>query len=131
VVSRWRWRYVLPATVEAKISKGGSSPVHAQPWREFWKGLSVKSPYLLVGGRTALMAKPKTIEVVYEDGVFKPLEPVNVNEGEVFKVTVGEQRGILTAGDIEYLRARLESLPKTKVDLNKLDVLYYDSKMRH
>jgi predicted DNA-binding antitoxin AbrB/MazE fold protein len=27
------------------------------------------------------MAKPKTIEVVYEDGVFKPLEPVDVNEG--------------------------------------------------
>jgi predicted DNA-binding antitoxin AbrB/MazE fold protein len=77
------------------------------------------------------MAEPKTIEVVYEDGVFKPLEPVNVNEGEVFRVTVGEQRGILTSKDIEYLRARLESLPKTKVDLNKLDVLYYGSKMCH
>jgi predicted DNA-binding antitoxin AbrB/MazE fold protein len=29
----------------------------------------------------ALVAKPKTIEVVYEQGVFKPLEPVNLNEG--------------------------------------------------
>ncbi len=27
------------------------------------------------------MAKSKTIEVVYEDGVFKPLGPVNVVEG--------------------------------------------------
>ena len=27
------------------------------------------------------MAKPKTIEVVYEGGVFKPLEPVNLSEG--------------------------------------------------
>ncbi len=77
------------------------------------------------------MAKSKMIEVVYEDGVFKPLGPVNVNEGEVFKVTVGEQRGILTSRDLEHLRALLESLPKTTVDLNKLNVLYYDSKMRH
>ena len=41
----------------------------------------IREESLPTGGRTALMAKPKTIEVVYEDGVFKPLEPVDVTEG--------------------------------------------------
>ena len=29
----------------------------------------------------------KTIEVVYEEGVFKPLEPVELEEGEEIKIT--------------------------------------------
>lgn len=37
----------------------------------------------------------KTIEVVYENGVFKPLERVALREGERMKVTIEEKRGIL------------------------------------
>lgn len=31
---------------------------------------------------------PKTIEVVYEKGMFKPLEPVELKEGEKIKVEI-------------------------------------------
>jgi predicted DNA-binding antitoxin AbrB/MazE fold protein len=30
----------------------------------------------------------KTIEVVYEDGVFKPLEPVEMEEGEKMRIEI-------------------------------------------
>ena len=31
---------------------------------------------------------PKVIEVIYEDGVFKPLEKVNLKEGEKLKIKI-------------------------------------------
>jgi len=34
------------------------------------------------------MHMTKTIEVVYEDGVFKPLEPVEMKEGEKLKIEI-------------------------------------------
>ena len=34
----------------------------------------------------------KTIEVVYEGGVFKPLEPVELEEGEKTKITISKNR---------------------------------------
>lgn len=37
----------------------------------------------------------QTIEVVYEKGVFKPLEKVEMKEGERIKVKVEERRGVL------------------------------------
>ena len=37
----------------------------------------------------------KTIEVVYEKGVFKPLEKVDLEEGERMKIEIRERRGIL------------------------------------
>lgn len=39
----------------------------------------------IYGGAVAMQ---KTIEVVYEDGVFKPLEPVEMEEGERMTVEV-------------------------------------------
>jgi len=36
------------------------------------------------------MTKPKRIEVVYEDGVFKPLEPVELEEGAKMAIKIEE-----------------------------------------
>ncbi len=49
----------------------------------------------------------KTIEVVYEGGVFKPLEKVHLEEGERMKVKIEERRGILEkyAGFIKLNRS--------------------------
>jgi predicted DNA-binding antitoxin AbrB/MazE fold protein len=49
----------------------------------------------------------KTIEVVYEKGVFKPLEPVELKEGERMKVKIEERRGVLEryAGFIKLNRS--------------------------
>ena len=52
----------------------------------------------------------KTIEVVYEDGVFKPLEKVELKEGTKFPVTVAKSdllkkyRGILGKVDEKVLK---------------------------
>jgi predicted DNA-binding antitoxin AbrB/MazE fold protein len=54
----------------------------------------------------------KTIEVVYEKGVFKPLEPVELKEGERMKIEVKDFKrkmeavfGIFKAGlDVEMMR---------------------------
>lgn len=49
----------------------------------------------------------QTIEVVYEKGVFKPLEKVEMKEGERMKVKVEERRGVLEkyAGFIKLNRS--------------------------
>ena len=49
----------------------------------------------------------KTIEVVYEKGVFKPLKPVELIEGERMKVKIEERRGVLEryAGFIKLNRS--------------------------
>ncbi|MGC9444920.1 MAG: antitoxin family protein [Candidatus Methanospirareceae archaeon] len=76
------------------------------------------------------MTKTKRIEMVYEGGVFKPLEQVDLEEGTVIKVTMGKNRGVLTSRDLDELRTLLKSLPKTTVDFKKLDAVYYEAKMR-
>ena len=54
----------------------------------------------------------KTIEVIYENGLFKPLEKVELEEGEKIKIRMGEKKspleesfGIWTGekGGIEYV----------------------------
>jgi len=49
----------------------------------------------------------KTIEVVYEKGVFKPLQKVELKEGERMKVKIEERRGVLEkyAGFIKLNRS--------------------------
>jgi len=49
---------------------------------------------IIIEGGVAEMRK--TIEVVYEGGVFKPLEPVELEEGEKTKITIEKGKGILT-----------------------------------
>ncbi len=49
----------------------------------------------------------KTIEVVYEKGMFKPLEEVKLKEGERVKIKIEESRGVLEkyAGFIKLNRS--------------------------
>ncbi|MFV9677973.1 MAG: antitoxin family protein, partial [Methanosarcinales archaeon] len=42
------------------------------------------------------MTKAKTVDVVYEDGVFKPRGPVGLAEGEKAIVTFEKARGVIT-----------------------------------
>jgi len=63
----------------------------------------------------------KTIEVVYEEGVFKPLEPVELEEGEHVKIRMEEKKrrkidfepiklkNKISIGKIEELRSELWS----------------------
>ncbi|RLI77057.1 antitoxin [Archaeoglobales archaeon] len=53
---------------------------------------------------------PKVIEVIYEDGVFKPLNKINLKEGKKIKVEIKEGvvdsvAGILKVDDDEVRRA--------------------------
>lgn len=68
----------------------------------------------------------KTIEVVYEKGVFKPLEKVELKEGEMITIRVTKiESDIQTAKDI---LSWLDSLPRRKVDLKLAEELYYEGK---
>ena len=68
----------------------------------------------------------KTIEVVYEKGRFKPLEKVNLREGEMITIRVAKiESNIRTA---KSMLSRLDSLPKRKVDLKLAEELYYEGR---
>ena len=59
----------------------------------------------------------KTIEVVYERGVFKPLEPVELEEGTKVKIEIKD-----------LLKERLKKykgILKAKVSSEELNELYY------
>ena len=59
----------------------------------------------------------KTIEVVYEQGVFKPLEPVELEEGTKVKIEIKD-----------LLKERLKKykgILKAKVRSEELNELYY------
>jgi predicted DNA-binding antitoxin AbrB/MazE fold protein len=57
----------------------------------------------------------KTIEVVYEDGVFKPLEKVELKEGEQLKIRMEEKR----RREIDFAPIKL----KNKVSIGKIEEL--------
>ncbi len=54
----------------------------------------------------------KTIEVVYEKGVFKPLKKVEIPEGEKAKIMIEKEKGILTLEDIKGIKEAIKTLPK-------------------
>jgi len=59
----------------------------------------------------------KTIEVVYEKGVFKPLEPVELEEGETITITI-RVRVTKIESDIQTAKnilSMLDSLPKKRL----------------
>ncbi len=58
---------------------------------------------------------PKVIRVIYENGVFKPLEKVDLEEGKELKIRIEE--------DIEKLRGKYKSI---KVDMLELRDEIYD-----
>ena len=63
----------------------------------------------------------KTIEVVYENGVFKPLDKVKLREGRKAKVTIEKEKGIITLEDIKELEESIKTLPKSKISLKRID----------
>jgi len=73
----------------------------------------------------------KIIEVVYEDGVFKPLEKVDLPSGYRVKMRIEVERGIMTKKFLDELKKRVETLPKSKVNLKKLDEIYHEGKVLH
>ena len=57
----------------------------------------------------------KTIEVVYENGVFKPLRKVELNEGEQLKIRMEEKK----KREIDFAPIKL----KNKVPIGKIEEL--------
>ncbi|MBC8520801.1 MAG: antitoxin family protein [Methanomicrobia archaeon] len=57
----------------------------------------------------------KTIEVVYEKGVFKPLEKVEMEEGEHAKIRMEEKK----RGEIDFEPIKL----KNKISVEKISYL--------
>lgn len=60
---------------------------------------------------------PKAIEVIYEDGVFKPLEKVNLKEGTRIKIEIKKE-------NIEHLRGKYGK--NKKINLTELKDEIYD-----
>jgi len=74
------------------------------------------------------MTKTKTIEVVYEDGVFKPLEKVELEEGEKARIEIKREKIILDKN--EKTREILDKLNKFKpisLKREKLEEIYIES----
>ena len=63
------------------------------------------------------MVKTKTIEVVYEDGVFKPLEKVELEEGTKLKIPLKED--VLK----KYYRAIPIRISKEDIEQFRLELL--------
>jgi len=57
----------------------------------------------------------KVMEVVYEDGVFKPLEKVEMKEGERVKIRIEEKK----KSEIDFEPIKL----KNKVSIEKIEEL--------
>jgi len=69
----------------------------------------------------------KTIEVVYEKGVFKPLEPVELEEGEKGDISIEDEKVVIRKIETS-LREYNDFLPK---DFNfTLEKLRIDSRDR-
>ena len=71
----------------------------------------------------------KEVDAVYEKGVLKPLERVDLREGERVKLIVKRERGVITSEDIQEIARIVEKLPKVKVEEEELDEIYYEEKM--
>ncbi len=72
---------------------------------------------------------PKVIEVIYENGVFKPLEKIDLPQGVRIRMEIKEELGVITEDFLKELKKVIEALPKTKVDFKKLDEIYYEGRM--
>jgi len=55
---------------------------------------------------------PRIIEVIYENGVFKPLEKVDLPHGIRVKMRIEEERGIMNKEFLDELRRKIKTLPK-------------------
>ena len=71
----------------------------------------------------------KEVDAVYEKGVLKPLERLDLREGERVKLIIKRERGVITSEDIQEIARIVEKLPKVKVEEEELDEIYYEGKM--
>jgi predicted DNA-binding antitoxin AbrB/MazE fold protein len=71
----------------------------------------------------------RTIAVVYEKGVFKPLEKVELREDLKAKVTIEKEKGIITLEDIKELEESIKTLRKSKISLKRIEEICYEGKM--
>ena len=64
----------------------------------------------------------KVIEAIYENGVLKPLEKLDLKEGEKVKIEIKSRsiKGFLKA---------LDELPEKKIYLKRIEGFYYEAKM--
>jgi len=63
---------------------------------------------------------PKVIEVIYENGVFKPLEKVDLPEDVRVKIRIEKERGVITTEFLNGLK-KIKFLPKVKIDLKNFE----------
>jgi len=73
----------------------------------------------------------KTIEVVYEKGVFKPLEPVEMEDGEKTRIEIKREKEILDKH--EKTREILDKVNKFKpirLKPEKLEEIYIECDFR-
>jgi predicted DNA-binding antitoxin AbrB/MazE fold protein len=67
----------------------------------------------------------KTIEVVYEKGVFKPLEPVELEEGEEIKIKIKE---IVDRGKkAREILDKLKKFTPVRLKPEKLEEIYLEA----
>ena len=70
----------------------------------------------------------KVIEVVYEDGIFKPLEKVDLEEGEIL-IRVKKVEPKPDIQTTEKILSELDYLPRRKVNLKLAEELYHEGKI--
>ena len=71
----------------------------------------------------------RVIRVRYEGGVLKPLDRIELEEGEEVEVII--RRKIFTESDYQELVRLLERVPKGRADLlDAVEELYYEEALR-
>ncbi len=64
----------------------------------------------------------KVVEAIYERGVLRLLDEIDLREGEKVKIEIKSR-------NLEELLKVLDELPERKINLRKLEGFYYESKM--
>jgi len=73
---------------------------------------------------------PKVIEVIYEDGVLKPLQRLDLPENTRLLITIRE-KGILTQEFLKELKEKLRKSKKIDISHKKIDEMFHEEKMFH
>ena len=71
----------------------------------------------------------RVVAAVYERGVLRPLQDLDLEEGERVTLIIRRERGVVTRKLIEELRDMLEELPALRVDSARAEELYAEGKM--
>ncbi|MBE0516084.1 MAG: antitoxin family protein [Methanophagales archaeon] len=75
------------------------------------------------------MPKTRTIEVVYEDGVFKPLEKVELEEGVKMEIEIKKEKKILDKHEkTREILGKLNTFKPISLKPEKLEEIYIESR---